>query len=339
VLAGEEDTVIDLVMKRHAGDGWIVVDEIKTRPGPNQGRRADAIALSVWASKKYEAHLYEFKETLADLKREIRDPSKVEGVGRYCTYWWLCVRDDKLIADLVIPEAWGILSVHVDKVAGKEHQRFKVVRKAPKQKPEPIGILFAVELIRNIRNTYVDPVEHRRLQEELYQVRHGPKDHESEDLKQKLYNTERELQRLRDTVERFEQRSGVELGAPSWDWGDISEAVAVVRKIRESQLRNADIHADVARLSVAAEQLESRAHELAESAVLLRSLLASGDHTTECRTQRWGGRCNCGLTPLSKIEQEIAGQHAAVTAANRPHPAAAHDEQAEALSDEVALGQ
>jgi hypothetical protein len=339
-MLGQEDAVIHLVRKRHDGDGWIVVDEIKTRPGPNQGRRADAIALSVWASKKYEAHLYEFKETREDLKREIRDPSKVEGVGRYCTYWWLCVRDEKLLADLVIPEAWGILTVHVDKVAGKEHQRFKVVRKAPKQKPEPIGILFAVELIRNIRNTYVDPTDHRKLQEELYQVRRGPKDDgESEDIKQKLHNTERELQRYHDMVARFEQRSGVDLGAASWDWGDIGEAVAVVRKIRESQLRNADIHADVARLSVAAEQLESRAAEIAESAVLLRSLMTT-DHTKECRTHSgWGGRCNCGVVPLSKIERQIAGEQAAVAAANRPHAASAHDPEPEPLADEVSVGQ
>src|SRR5687767_7953632 len=101
--------MLDLIRKRHDGDGWIVFQELGDKPGIYADRTADAVALGVWASKKYEAHLYEIKISREDVKRELRDPSKVEGVGKYCTYWWLAISDEKIISDLVVPEAWGIV--------------------------------------------------------------------------------------------------------------------------------------------------------------------------------------------------------------------------------------
>lgn len=314
--------MLDLVRKRHDGEGWIVFEELGDKPGIYANRHADAVALGVWASHKFEAHLYEFKISREDVKREMRDPKKAEGVGKYCHYWWLAVDDVKRINDLVIPDAWGIL---VAKKHGDD-RRLVVHRKAPKLKPRPFDPLFAVSTIRNIRNRYIEPSAHKKLQEEMYQLQYGRTDTETTDLEMKIHNLEREQRRTQEMIQRFETSAGITLGEPSWEWGSIGEAVAVVRKIRENQLARGDIRADVHRLSKAAEEMEGRAAELAEAAVLLRSLMASRDHSERCSSQSgWRGRCTCGVDPLSKIEREIS-------TVQEPAPAAPNGEGSEAQS-------
>lgn len=319
--------MIELVRKRHEGDGWLVFEEIGDKPGLMRDRTADALALGVWASKKYEAHLYEFKISREDVKREIRDPSKVEGVGKYATYWWLAISDAKIINELIVPEAWGIV---VKKPHGDKGEfRLHTLRKAPRQKPAPIGVMFAVSLIRNMAKNYVTPSAHDRVKAELEALKYGPEiagDAQAKyELERKIADLQRENKRTAEMIERFEKSSGVTMAAPSWDWGPIGDAVATVMRIRQSQLAAGDIHADVARLSKAAEEMEQSAAALAESAVLLRSLMRSQDHTERCsaRSSWGGGRCTCGVVPLSEVEKRLAADAPTpVPSSPARHPAA-----------------
>ncbi len=120
----------------------------------------------MWASTKYEAHLYECKASREDLKKELRDPTKVEGVGKYATYWWLAVENEKILDGLVIPEAWGILAPEVR--GGR--RLLKVVRKAPKLKPAVFSPMFAVSMIRNMAKRWVAPGVHNAVKEQLADV-------------------------------------------------------------------------------------------------------------------------------------------------------------------------
>jgi len=63
--------MLDLVRKRHEGDGWLVFTELANAPGFGAKRYADAFALGVWQSTNYEGHLYEFKASRGDLRREL----------------------------------------------------------------------------------------------------------------------------------------------------------------------------------------------------------------------------------------------------------------------------
>lgn len=301
--------MIELVRKRHDGDGWIVFEELGDRPGLLRNRSADAVALGVWASTKYEAHLYEFKISREDVKRELRDPSKAEGVGQYCTYWWLAISDPKIINELVIPEAWGI--VCKKKHGDKGDFRLVTLRKAPRLKPKPIGVHFAVSMIRNMAKRWVEPAKHRAVAEELDRLKHG--DYEEQvkagDLEFKISELERQLRRQDEMIELFQNKSGVELGAPSWDYGNIGEAVRVVRQIQDAgRQANGNVLPEIAMLSRTAEELESQARELARAAVSLRVIQGATDHAENCRSRRsWGGgRCNCGLNPLSEVERKLA---------------------------------
>lgn len=299
--------LFELVRTRHDGDGWIVFSELASSVGFNAKRTADAVALGVWQSNKYEAHLYEFKISREDLKRELRDPTKAEGVGKYCHYWWIVVDDAKRLNDLVIPDVWGIL---IAKKHGDGH-RLVVHRKAPKLKPKDFTPGFVVSCIRNIRKGFVDPVEHNKVKGELDELKFGtPRvlTDEEKDEHEQLLKVSRELKQIKEHVARFEQESGVKLGAASWDWGPIGKAVKVVLELGERSHARGDIGASVYRLSEAAERMEDAAHALAKDAVALRSLMASRECPPHCQSRSgWGaGRCNCGANPLSEVERKLA---------------------------------
>jgi len=306
--------MIELVRKRHEGDGWIVFQELGDRPGNMADRHADSVALGVWRSKRYEAHLYEFKVSREDVKRELRDPRKVDGVGKYCHYWWLVIDDPKRIHDLVIPDVWGILVVKVEKVAGKEHTRLTQLRKAPKLTPKPFSPEFVVSAIRNIRRTYVDPTDHSRVEAELHELKYGKTrtlTTEEQDDKDKIRNLERELSYIKGYVERFEERSGVKMDTPSWEWGNIGDAVRIVRELESKDHAKGNILAAVATLSKASEELEKQAKEIAASAVKLRTLhraQAGLACSPRCRSlaKFHPGRCDCGQFPLSVVEKRLS---------------------------------
>lgn len=304
--------MIDLVRKRHDGDGWIVFEELGDKPGLMRNRTADALALSVWASGKYEAHLYEFKISREDLKKELRDPTKVEAVGKYCAYWWLAVSDEKILNELIVPEVWGIVTKkpHGDKGEFRLH----TLRKAPRQKPKDIGVHFAISMIRNMAKGWVSKADHGIVKEQLaaaLDARSLPVPPDVRDKEMEIHRLERRVADLERGIKSFEEASGVTLGLHHWDYGHIGKAVKQALTLRE-RFETGSLKSDIAYLSNAARELELRAQQIAEAAVTLRDL--GGEEMSTCarpcrkiRTE-WNlgdGPCTCGAQPLSEVERKL----------------------------------
>ncbi len=305
--------MLGLVRKRHDGDGWIVFSELSNRASGPGDRYADAFALGVWASTKYEAHLYEFKASREDLKKELRDPTKADGIGKYATYRWLVLEDEKIMRDLVIPEAWGIL---VPKVRGGS-RILTVVRKAPKLKAVPFTPMFAIACVRNIAKKFVSNAEHDKLREQLSDVLAGrdlkpPPDIVAKDAE--ISRLTKELKNLRDGLDRFRQESGVDLSeygkaaVGSWQFGNIGKEVKVAADLHQ-RIVNGDVHQEISLLSTTAQLLTAKARELAEGAVALRELAHLTECAPNCRSKStWslGADCSCGAKPLSEVERSMA---------------------------------
>lgn len=304
--------MLDLVRKRHEGDGWLVFSEVGNKPGMYANRHADALALGVWASTKYEAHLYEFKISREDLKRELRDPTKAEAVGSYCTYWWLVVSDEKVIADLVIPDVWGIL---IPTVRGGS-KILKVHRKGTKLTPKPFNPTFAMALIRNMAKRWKSEADYLRMQEERDAARQARELAPTPDAQAKddeIYTLKRELKRLNEGIDAFYLKSGVDLRGDlsSFQMGRIGEAVKVARNLLDHS-QTGDLNSTVAKISTAASDFERHAHSLAETAVKLRALMPP-EHTALCtKKQGWGGGCSCGVTAQSDIEKRLTIEQAEI---------------------------
>lgn len=295
--------MLDLVRKRHAGDGWLVFTELGNRPG-YASRYADAFALGVWASTKYETHLYEEKRAREDLKKELKDPTKMEGVGKYARYRWLVVSEEKIMEGLAIPDVWGILAPTT-----RGGQRLlKVLRKAPKLDAQPIDAMFAVAMVRNALKGWVSTTDHQQVVEDLAALRANkhaaPRDKDDPQiraLQQKLDHYERQ-------TKRFEEASGVALDLSGYQSGEIGKAVKLVLALQDQGTPLDELGTYVGHLSGMAAELQRRAESLAEAAVHLRRDLEldTKEHTALCqKKQSWGEVCKCGKVPGSALEVEI----------------------------------
>lgn len=307
---------LDLVRKRHEGDGWLVFNELANRVSFGSKTIADAFALGVWSSTKYEGHLYERKISRGDLRRELKDPSKAEGVGKYAKYWWLVLDAEIKIDDLVIPDQWGIL---VPTVRGGT-QLLTVQRKAPAHKVKPFDPSFVIAMIRNGLKGYVQKSDHDRVVE-AYEAKLAGKDAPPTDeeisVQEKLWKTERELKNLRADIERFEEASGVKLSDQGWAVGNIGRAVKIVRLLQDRDMSIENLGSHVAMLSRIAHDFDQHARAVARTAVDLRVELGlhTKDHADTCRKMRsWGGgECTCGKDPRCPLEAQLQRQTSGVT--------------------------
>lgn len=314
--------MIDLIRKRHEGDGWIVFTELANRPGFYAKRYADAFALGVWATTKYEGHLYEEKISREDLKKELRDPTKADGVGKYASYRWLVVSDIKITEGLVIPDVWGILT---PEVRGGS-RLLKVVRKAPKLKPTPMDALFALTMVRNGVRNMVSVADHERMKSE-YEARLRKKSLPTDDdLVGKLAAAEAKVTKFERDIERFESTSGVKI-EDGWQAGNIGRAVKIVREMNDRDEGVDGLRNHVARLSAVAEQLDSSARHAASAAVYLRGELELREHGDLCRKKEWNAlECSCGVEPKSPLEAALQRQTSGVTTPDGHEAAAGADD-------------
>jgi hypothetical protein len=306
--------LFDLVRKRWAGDGWVVVPELRDHIDVSKSRgRADAVAFGLWASNKYEAHGFEFKETRADLKAELLDPSKCEHVGKFCATWWLVVRDEDLIKDLEIPIMWGILAP----VTRGGREELRTVRKAKRREPAALTPGFVACLIRTALATFASPAERRELEAKLadFEARAFDVEHNEAltTLRQENARLKQQQERLDGSVTELCAHLGITRDdVTSYGTATLAKHVAFARRMADA----ASFVTAIAQASAAAAGLEQIAHQLAKFAAEGRSELAmvqpaGGDHHADCparHVSRWSRAvCVCGAdrSALSEVERSI----------------------------------
>jgi hypothetical protein len=99
------------IVEAHQPPEWCVLSEVADATSGRASRRADAVAMNMWASKGLEIRGFEIKVSRSDLKRELADSSKSEPVGQYCHTWSLAYPAGMLRPDDPIPPAWGLFEV------------------------------------------------------------------------------------------------------------------------------------------------------------------------------------------------------------------------------------
>ena len=261
-------SLIGMLRKRHAGDSWMVFEELGNATGSSVRRHADAVALGLWPSRGHELHGYEIKISRSDVQAELSDPSKADAVGRYMDFWWLVVGDLAIIDGLVIPERWGILYPKNDVL--------RVHRKAPKLEARPVDRGFAASMIRNGMSRWVPKHVHDTFKAEAMDRARAEIERER---KYQRDTTEDDLERLKARVEAFEKASGVSISAGQpWEVGQIGDVVRTLLQAREAAGSSKHSHwrPDVERI-IAREiaELEDGAARAAKAAAVLSSTAES----------------------------------------------------------------
>lgn len=252
--------MINLIRKRHPSPAWFVFDELSNSTGAQVSRRADAVAFGIWPSHKFRIIGYEFKISRADVQRELADPSKADAIGKYCDEWYLVVSDPKIIADLVIPDPWGILT--------PKAQTLRAIRKASPLTPAPVSRGFVASMIRNAMANYVPKPQANALAEELNVAKRELR--AAQGLPQSANTLEHAHEQLKADVAAFEERSGVRItGYNGRAYGETFRLLHESRHVLGEQA----LARQIASLDHVAANLSRIANEAKNGAAALREAL------------------------------------------------------------------
>lgn len=188
--------MLRLLEKRYPKlQGFVFLSEVGDGTGVNVNRYADAVVLQTWPSRGIAIEGFEIKVSRSDLIRELENPRKADGVGKYCSAWWLVLSKASLMDGLVIPATWGIL------VAAKK-ERLDVVRQ-PKvvKKPKEWSPTFIAAMIRNASEGNGVEAARREAREE------GFREGQQYSERQQASTIER-LKHLEEKVKAFDEGFG-----------------------------------------------------------------------------------------------------------------------------------
>lgn len=184
-------------------DGYVHLEELQNVGGMMrvQGiRRCDFWAMSIYGSRGYETHGVEIKVRRSDLVRELKDPSKAEGLAAFCDYWWLAVGDRELLDGLRIPKAWGILWPRGDNL---------VQKRAPERTPsaDAWDRAFVAALIGRCWSSAPE----KKLAKLRRQRDKAEREGYSRGYREGKQRVEDRHSELRERVDAFEAASGIKL--------------------------------------------------------------------------------------------------------------------------------
>jgi hypothetical protein len=217
-------TAVDIesrLSKKFAAPEFAFLPQINQGTGAHAGRRADAVAMSVWPSRGLNLHGFEIKVGRGDFLGELKQPEKAEAIQRYCHFWWIVADKDVIRDGDILPPTWGWMEAF--------GVGLTVKKQAPMLTPEPWTPPFvasllrgACELIPQLKSDYI-PVS----------------DLEVKVAERVAYELERRdpavlaLTALQERVSLFEAASGVSISKP---WGRPNEIGAVVKAVMDRDL-------------------------------------------------------------------------------------------------------
>lgn len=213
--------VLDCLHGRWPDDQYLFIEEAPQNSA-RQGRKIDALVVSLWASRGHEIDAVEVKVSMSDFKRELDGyvdprgkkhggPEKADWWWHHCNRYWIAcpVKIAPKIQEL-LPEAWGLLAV--------EDGKCRVVVKAPKHPAEPFDWMESIGLMRAAANAGVNALERSRSSGYSQGFDAGKKSAGYEQGAERLQGS---LESLQAVVNTYKDATGIDLNAC---YGSVAEA-------------------------------------------------------------------------------------------------------------------
>lgn len=207
----EEYQLIDRLIERYPAPQYAFLPQVRNSTGYSmrrQIRTADALALSLWASRGLEMHGFEIKTFRADWINELKNPEKAEDIARFCHRWWI-VAPDNLVREGELPANWGLLVAKGKGLVCK--------KEAPQLKAKPIDYAMLAGIMRKANEVMVPLHKIEARIDEAYQNGLNSQKEISE-------MRTREADGLRKCIEEFEAASGINIRS-RWSWAHPPEEV------------------------------------------------------------------------------------------------------------------
>ena len=246
--------VFALLRKRHEGQAWAYLEEVRNGTGFGRTvRTADALAMSLFPSRGLHLHGFEVKVSRGDWLKERDEPAKAEEIARFCHYWWLAVSDASIVKEGELPQPWGLLAVKNGKLVVKKQAVFNEAALAPTH-------AFVAAIMRKFaKNEGVVSLLDKARREG-----HAKGWEEGRDFAFRHTDAgrdEKRLEQLQAKLDAFEKKSGVRVD--QWTNGNVAAAVRVLTSGYGSPITR------LTRLAEDAEAIAKAAREASDAAGVL----------------------------------------------------------------------
>ncbi|GHA73997.1 hypothetical protein GCM10007067_08620 [Lysobacter bugurensis] len=215
----------------HPADEYVTVFEVREAAGSAMGSRADALVLSLWASRGLDITGFEFKCNRGDWLAELKNPEKADRIARYCDRWCLFAAPG-VVREAELPIGWGLWELSANGTIRR--------RVAPAlREAEAMPRAFVASLLRSRHRLDADDLaalnaKHREQWEREQRAR------EAESPATLDAATRRDLERLRTGLRKLDEireATGIDLTTytPSRQWIErmrLADSVALEHKLR-----------------------------------------------------------------------------------------------------------
>lgn len=191
-----------LLKAKYAGAAYAMLWEVADATGFGKSRNADLVVMDLYPSRGLELHGFELKVSRGDWQRELKDPLKAAAVAQYVDRWWIVAGDKSIVKVDELPAGWGLM------VPTKTRDALRVVKPAPRLKPEPLSREFVAAMFRRAceASPYEEVLTQARVEGHAEGMRDAARSHTMRDS-----TAVREYPQLLATVEAFEKASGIDL--------------------------------------------------------------------------------------------------------------------------------
>ncbi|HEY4560977.1 MAG TPA: hypothetical protein VIG54_09595, partial [Lysobacter sp.] len=196
----------------HPADEFVTVYEVREATGSVHGSRADAVVMSLHASRGFELTGFEFKCARGDWLAELKNPAKADRIARYCDRWCVFAAPG-VVKEGELPLGCGLWEL---RAGGVIHRRVVPATR----EPEPMPRAFLASFMRARAKFDADDLaaiasHHRREFERQQRVRE-----EAADGDPQLRRERERLQQGLRKLEEIRQATGIDLGdyTPSKRW-------------------------------------------------------------------------------------------------------------------------
>jgi hypothetical protein len=222
-----ETEIVRRLAKKYAPPEYAFLTQVRNGTGCARrvDRTADALAFSLWPSRGLSVSGFEIKTSKADMKREIANPEKAEAIAQYCDYWWVVVPDNKVLDDLSVPPAWGVM------ICDNEEGTW-VVREATKTPATPLDRLMVCAIMRRAQEEMPKEVEIRKREKAAYEQGRVCGDAIKRST---VKRQQEEYDRLVKSIKEFHAATGIDLQqnyglkAKMEEWGKLKKMMELSR--------------------------------------------------------------------------------------------------------------
>lgn len=196
----KETEAIEFLRTRVADEGYIVVGQVPDATGAAQRRTMDALLVQCWPSRGLTLTCVEYKRTVSDFRRELKQPEKADRIARYC-HAMLVLAPKGVVPVGELPPRWGLWEIHQ---TAKRCQLLRTVAPQVNVDPRQVPLSFLVSILRARERYNGDAAK-------LEELRRADLERERQRIENAVMERTRQHRRLAERVENFEQASGIRI--------------------------------------------------------------------------------------------------------------------------------